>query len=215
MFYSTLMVGDYTSYLAHPLVRQARTLLREKLPKSLLYHTAAHTDDVIKEALLFAGHDGLSERQVELLLIAAAFHDTGFTAQLTENEALGAELAEKAMLAQGGYSDAEIAQVRQAILDTKLQFLADGPRQVPSTELSKYLCDADVSNLGRPDFADKSELYRQELGKSPEDFYGAFTIHFLESHRWHTPAARQLRQSGKDANLKSLRGRMENFADDE
>lgn len=209
------MARDYPSFLQHPLVRQARNLLREKLPKTLLYHTAAHTDDVIREAVAFSAHDELDERKRELLVIAAAFHDSGFTAQCQENEAFGASLAEHAMRKQGGYSEDEISLVKQAILDTRLQFLADGPRQVPSTEISRYLCDADVSNLGRPDFAEKSELYRQELGKSPEDFYGAFTIHFLESHRWHTPAAKLLRQEGKDANIASLRRRIQSFGDDE
>lgn len=180
-------------------------MLRDKLPKTLSYHNVEHTEEVLSEILFFACEDNIDERSIELLAVAAAYHDSGFINSTKENEALGARNAEQAMIKEGGYSDVERRKVVTMILDTQLQFTPEGPKQTPTIPLSCYLCDADVSNLGRDDFFAKAELVRLEAGSPPlkEFFSGLLT--FLSCHEWFTPAAARLRGPKRDANLEELK----------
>lgn len=202
---SSMSIDDSEKALrAHPLVGTALMRLRRELPSDLFYHSAAHTDDVLHEVLLFGQQDCLSSRELELLAIAAAYHDLGFVDKRTENEALGAELAVRAMEAAGGYLASEIQAVRVSILDTKVQMLPEGPRQVATSKLSSYLLDADVSNLGRDDFFDKADLVRQELGIADRTQFLKGLKIFLAAHRWYSPAAHALRAAGKERNRAAL-----------
>lgn len=191
-----------------PLVCQALDLLARQLPQNLTYHAKSHTEDVLAEAMRYATIDKLSEREVELLAIAAAFHDTGFVTSMVANEAVGAELACRALRDAGGFTDAEISLVEQMILDTTLVELPNGPQQIPSTNLSRYLLDADLSNLGRDDFFDKGELQRRELDID-EGHFRRRSLQLLSAHRWFTDAARALRQKKKDENLLLLKSMVE------
>ncbi len=199
--------GLADTQLRKPILQAAFKLLRERLPSTVYYHTLEHSEDVLVEAMLFGSEDGLDERSLHLLAIGAAFHDTGFIDAAKENEALGASLAIEAMQKQGGYSKSEQTSVRSMILDTALHQTESGMCQVPTTVLSRYLCDADVSNLGRDDFFERGESFRRELGMPSPEFM-RMTLSFLESHQWHTPAAQRLRQAKRDANLAELRRRI-------
>lgn len=191
--------------LALPLIAAIFAELERELPPNLTYHSAAHTMDVLRETVRFAMRDSVAPRERELLALAAAFHDAGFLVQPNDNEIIGADRAAAAMRGAGGYSDLEIAQVRSMILDTKLDVTGEGV-QHPSSPLAGYLLDADLGNLGRDDFWEKSELYRQELGAPAENFFGT-AEELLERHSYHTPAARALRNEQKLLNLTALRKR--------
>lgn len=186
-----------------PLIRTALTE-QQQLPATLHYHVPAHIVDVLDEVLLFGGTDGLTARDLELLALGAAFHDYGFLHRLKDNEVVGAAAAVAAMRGAGGYSADEISGVETMILDTKVHLSPAGPRQIPTTSLSGYLCDADVSNLGRDDFLEKAELVRREVGAEKDRTFFENLRTFLRAHRWHTPAGRALRQAGKDRNLARL-----------
>ncbi len=195
-----------------PVVRRTLELLKEKLPRELYYHSAPHTDDVLSETLRFALTDKLSPREIELLAIAAACHDVGFITRPVMNESLGAEHARLEMTKAGGYTEEEIALVERMILDTALVETAVGPKQIPSTNLSRYLLDADLSNFGRDDFFDKGELQRKELGVDQEIFRkNSFAL--LNAHRWLTNAAMKLRQNKKEQNLSLLKSMVFSQAD--
>jgi uncharacterized protein len=190
--------------IALPLVKEALTLLDKALPDNLSYHNKGHTLEVLRESIRFAVTDGLSERELELLAIAAAFHDTGFIKSPVANELIGAEFAREALQRAGGFSTREIQLVEQMILDTKLVELPAGPQLIPSTKLSRYLLDADLSNLGRDDFFDRSELLRQELGVEERSFRSR-SLQVITGHRWFTEAAHALGQKKKEENLLLLR----------
>ena len=187
-----------------PIIRGVLTRLQRELPSHLIYHAFEHTEDVFNECLRFGITDSLPERQLELLAIAAAFHDAGFIKSPVANEPIGAQLACEAMRGCGNYSDEEINLVNQMILDTTLQDTGTGLRQIPTTDLSRYLLDADLSNFGREDFFDKGELQRQELGYDREVFRKK-SFDLLNCHRWLTNAACSLRQKKKDENVQLLR----------
>jgi predicted metal-dependent HD superfamily phosphohydrolase len=191
-----------------PIIKSAFALLRDKLPKTLQYHNFEHTEEVLNEALLFATEDKLDDRSLELLAVAAAYHDSGFIKAAKENEALGARYAEVAMEKAGGYTDVERRKVITMILDTQLHFTPEGPKQTPTIPLSCYLCDADVSNLGRDDFFDKAELVRLEAGSPPQKEFLKGLLTFLSCHEWFTPAATCLRGPKRDQNLEEVKRRL-------
>lgn len=192
-------------YRDWPIIKEAMELLAQKLPDSLCYHNAAHTDDVMREAMLFALYDKLSERELDLLAVAAAYHDLGFIESSVEHEARGALMVDAALKRHGGFSPEESSLIRQMILDTKLVVTADGVAQCANTDLSKYLLDADLSNLGRLDFFDKLELVRKELGAEKMGFAKG-TLSLITRHIWHTAAGAALRLEREVQNIKELRG---------
>jgi predicted metal-dependent HD superfamily phosphohydrolase len=187
----------------HPIVQAALAILARELPPHLKYHTLAHTEDVLREAMVFGVVDHLPDRQLELLAVAAACHDAGFITSSGVNEPLGAAFAREQMARHGGYSPDEIELVERMILDTALVDTPEGPRQVPSTELSRYLLDADLSNFGRDDFFERGELQRQELGQERE-LFRKNTLALIKAHSWLTPAAKALRESTKARNVAVL-----------
>ena len=194
-----------------PLVASILARLKSELPPHLWYHTAAHTDDVIHEALVFSMLDGVEERELELLTIAAAYHDAGFIQQPNDNEGIGAAMAARAMSDAGRYESSEIALVTLMIEDTVLRPVAHGIAQVPRSTLSRYLLDGDVSNLGRPDFSEKAELVRQELGVPADRAFFEFVLRLMKSHQWYSEPARRLRQKQKEENIAALSNLINNL----
>jgi len=187
----------------HAIVREALELLARDLPDSLWYHALPHTEDVLDEAIRFGVIDKLATRDLELLAIAAACHDVGFVSTPTSNESLGAAFARERMERHTGFSSEEIALVERMILDTALITTDLGPRQVPTTRLSGYLLDADLSNLGREDFFAKGELQRRELGQDLVHFRKN-ALALLLAHQWNTAVGHLLRQAGKERNTQLL-----------
>ena len=188
-----------------PIVALIIQELKSKLSPNLYYHSSEHTLDVFSEAIRYALMDNLSDREIELLAIAAAYHDAGFLNEADENEGLGAEMAAKAMRLDNSYSEKEITLVQSMILDTKVQKISGRLKQIPTSELSKYLLDADMSNFGRNDFFTKGELVFKELGLTSSKNFLAMSLPLIEAHEWYTQPARSLRQKIKEENLNMLR----------
>lgn len=187
-----------------PLVAEILGKLERGLAPTLTYHSFEHTTDVLREAVYFALFDNLPTRSIELLVIAAAMHDAGFLEARSGNEPIGARYAREAMLRHGGYSEEEIKLVEQMILDTAVVMHDGAPKQIPATELSKYLLDADLANFGRDDFFAKGELLAMESGDDRATLLGK-TLALISAHAWYTNAARTLRQAKRDENLANLK----------
>ncbi len=185
---------------ALPAVSLALTLLKSKLPANLQYHSYNHTEDVLYEVVQLALLDALSERETELLAVAAAWHDVGFIHTRTANEPFAAREMRSAVSVLGRYSDEELRTIEQMILDTAL--VPDGATftQRASIPLSRYLLDADLANFGRADFFEKSELQRAESGEALDSFR-LKTQALVSNHSWLTKAARTLWQEQKEKNL--------------
>lgn len=187
-----------------PVIREILGALKNELPTDLTYHNQAHTLDVLNEAIFFALQDSLPARDIELLEVAAAFHDAGFLDFRKDNEQAGADKAERALKKAGAFTEEEIDLIKKSILDTKVI----NNRQVPSTRISPYLLDADMSNLGRADFFDKGKLLQKELGISSEDDFLRASLEVMHNHEWYSDAAKKLRSAGKESNIRALRAKL-------
>jgi signal transduction histidine kinase/predicted metal-dependent HD superfamily phosphohydrolase len=186
-----------------PLIASILNTLKLNLSADLKYHCAKHTEDVLRETVLFGLGDNLSENDIKILATAAVFHDSGFLFQKEDHEAHGAHFAVTKLNESGKYTHDQISKVRDYILDTKLVHSQHGKVQIPTTPLAGYLLDADLSNLGRSDFFEKSELQRQEWNVDREKFL-TDTLEFIRNHEWITPIAHKLRQVNKEKNIVQL-----------
>lgn len=180
-----------------------RQLLKEKLPKNLLYHNADHTlhpiQGVISVADMLAREEGISKDKRELVVTAAYLHDTGFVKRPYANEEIGVEIAYE-VLPGFGYAPQELRKIAGMILATAI---LSGAK--PKTQLEMILCDADSDNLGRDDFFEKGELYRKELGIEDAIKWYEHSIKFLEGHQFYTTSAQRLRNAKKAENLAKLK----------
>ncbi len=175
--------------------------LNQDLPAALVYHSLEHTrDDVVPAVERLAALEGIEGEPLMLLLTAAFYHDLGFIEQYNDHERVSVRIA-RAMLPQFGYSEAQIEAISGMIMATKLP-------QSPQNHLEKILADADLDNLGRDDFLERSQALRDEfdaldMGVNDEDWYER-QLQFLQKHRYFTAAAQQLREANKQQHLKEL-----------
>lgn len=198
-----------STFLEHPVVAEALKRLEAGLSPTLTYHSVEHTRDVIKEVIALALEDSLTERDVELLAVAAAWHDIGFLYAREANEPLAVEALSTYLASYDRYSADEIALLKRMILDTALVRHEGVPVQVSTTRLSPYLLDADLANFGRPDFLEKGELQRLETNSDKASFRRE-TLLLLTKHSWLSPAAQRKWTDTKQQNISHLKGLLAN-----
>lgn len=183
------------------------TRFAEDLSPALLYHNAYHTfEDVLPAATRLALDMGLDDECVLLIRTAAVFHDTGFLEQVQDHETRSIALA-RAVLPSMGYSDAQIGCICDIIDATRLP-------QRPNGIAQEIICDADLDVLGRDNFLEINRSLLEEtrmLNAAPPTDLAWYTgqLRFLMGHRYFTPAARALRDKGKQRNIAAVRGLLE------
>ncbi len=177
-------------------------LLNEELDSGFTYHNLAHTQYVVLSANKLAELTNLNEEEKALLLIAAWFHDTGFTKSLEKHEDHSASIAASFLKSQNCEQDT-IDLVSNLILATKNAY-------EPKTQLEKIIRDADSSHLGSKDFMMVTELLRKEwelMYNKPlsEAKWLAENIDFLTNrHRFYTDEATANWETTKGKNLSRL-----------
>ncbi|NMC64365.1 MAG: HD domain-containing protein [SAR324 cluster bacterium] len=196
------------------------------LPTFLSFHDAEHSRSVLWVVIALALMDNLAPREIELLGIAAIFHDLGFIEAksgepelLYENESRGAEHAKLAML-ELGWPNADIDYVRELILDTALTPHWNGKifeQTILRNPNSKYLLDADLNNLGTDNFFPNIvKLFNERFGLALNSFeelqkyphglsFIEDTYNFISHHSWKTESATMLFKEKEEANFLSLK----------
>jgi predicted metal-dependent HD superfamily phosphohydrolase len=169
----------------------------------LLYHTLAHTQEVVQATEKLASHYQLSEADYLTIMAAAWFHDVGYLTSPTQNhEGVSADIATnylQQLAAPGSIRD----EVARCILATRMP-------QAPSNRLEEILCDADLFHLGDETYAQKQKSLRKErellTGQVIKgNDWRQQNITLLENHRYFTHYAQTIRQQGQADNLQKLR----------
>lgn len=200
---------SYTERIkAKPLISSILERLKNELPDTLYYHNVQHTEEVLFHAILLALHDQLSEREIELLAIAASYHDAGFLKQKEDNESIAAQMADDALQQSNLssniiYTPEEITLIKEMIEDTRILNIQDSPTRNISNHLSRYLLDADLENLGSEKFFEKNLLIREESDLPDTDFK-KMTLTLLKKHQWLSPAGEKLKEAQRVKNLESF-----------
>ncbi|MFM9028407.1 MAG: ATP-binding protein, partial [Bacteroidota bacterium] len=175
--------------------------LKLGLPTHLHYHSLSHTLDVLAAAIQLGRSEGVSDAELELLQVAALYHDIGFLEGASNHEATGCSIA-IAELPEYGFSRPEIEKICGMIMATQYP-------QHPKNELEQILCDADLDYLGRDDFFEiGNTLYKEllESGRiSSQKEWNNLQVDFLSSHRYFTKTAQSTRANKKEEHLSKIK----------
>lgn len=165
------------------------------------YHNLQHTINVVNAVKEICVQEELKSEEVELLVVAAWFHDLGYNKGAEAHEIRSAEYATQ-FLEESGFSKEYIEQVKACILSTKYP-------QKPTTLLEKIICDADLSHLGKDIYWDRCGKVRQELALVKdlimnEQEWIDFELEFMQNHQFHTKIGQSLYDKLKQKHIKQL-----------
>ncbi|MFA5804694.1 MAG: HD domain-containing protein [Melioribacteraceae bacterium] len=177
------------------------SILTTRTPVENFYHDVNHTKEVVQSIIEIGIGEKLSENELEMIQIAAWFHDVGYIKKTEGHEKVSIEYARK-FLTELQYPSNKIKIIIEAILATKVP-------QKPKNKFEKILCDADLFHLGKELFFNRNDRYRVEyenyLGhKLSEREWLVKTIDFVKDQNFYTDYARRNFNDQKNENLRLL-----------
>ena len=173
--------------------------LLSPLSEKHFYHNYNHAIEVMERAIYLWKKLNVSEQNLEILTLAALFHDTGFIVQYDENEIIWAKIAHN-YLKTIEYSEQKIEQVERLIIAT------DPDYSEPKNILEQIIKDADLNNLATPDFISRWELLLEELKtiKGIEVDIHTWHLSMLKLIKNHTIYTKVQRDESKSWVLKNI-----------
>ncbi len=188
------------------LVSKAKDFATNKLTSNegakYLYHNLRHTQRVVESTLELIEGEKVDDNNAEQLLVAAWFHDLGYTVSYNDHEEHSCQFA-KEFLTKNDCTSKFIESVCSLIMATVSDY-------EPKNNLEKIIRDADSSHFAVKSFMATSELLREELasivGKnhSIADWREENIRLLRTNHRFYTKYALENWQEGKDKNIKRL-----------
>jgi len=178
-------------------------LILTKVSKTVRFHTFQHTQEVVAACEVIADSYQLPEDDRLALLLAAWFHDTGYSSgRAKDHEAISIQIATDFL-----NTHAVTEELKNKILNC---IKATRMPQNPMTTIERILCDADLFHLGTDDFKEKNRLLREELIEfGGEDIskkeWRKKNIEFLEKHQYFTNYGREKLQPVKEKYLAELK----------
>ncbi|SDR86628.1 Predicted metal-dependent phosphohydrolase, HD superfamily [Formosa sp. Hel1_31_208] len=175
--------------------------LNDNLDSKFVYHNLAHTQRVVGKVQELIESIKLDEPQKSHLLIAAWFHDTGFTKTIEGHEKESAKIASAFLKSQGASEDT-IHVVSDIILATQMDLK-------PKNELEGLIRDADCAHVSSKKYDEYAALLRKEWeltkGKiiSKPDWIQD-NISFLTNHTFYSDIAARKWEKRKGQNLARL-----------
>jgi predicted metal-dependent HD superfamily phosphohydrolase len=178
-------------------------LVESKLSGLYTYHNLDHTIGVVKAVTILCDEEKVSPSEREILLVAAWFHDTGYTNGCKNHEDSSTEIATN-FLKEKEKSGEYIAKVSGLIKATAKEY-------VPQTLLEKIIKDADYYHILNDDYVFECEGLRKEwenvegklfteIGWAKEN-----ELFLSKVHQFYTPHAIEHWQPLKEKNIKRLR----------
>lgn len=176
--------------------------LNEKLDSKFVYHNLAHTQRVVEKINeLTQEESGITDDEKRQLLVAAWFHDTGFTETIDGHEKESAKIA-RDFLKQNNVADTEIDRITEIICATEMTY-------EPKTKLEGIIRDADSAHISSKNYEDYASLLRKEweltLNKNlTKDEWLISNIEFLTNHTFNSDIAASKWEKRKGKNLANL-----------
>ena len=188
------LLEEVKAYVTH--------LLSNELDQRYLYHNLRHTQRVVQGTKELLEEHALEQPDRDAILLAAWFHDTGYSRGYADHEETSCDIARDYLEKQ----DADpvlIGRVCKLIRATKRFY-------EPEDLAEQIIRDADSSHLAQKSYRETSELLREEMvllgvaEYSPEEWLEANIQMFRSEHRYYTEFARENWQEGKDDNVRKL-----------
>jgi len=195
--------------MAKELVKKVESFIydifKEKATGDNVYHDITHTLGVVETAAKIGKAEEVSDDEIEILKIAAWFHDIGYFDNPQNHEEESCRIAEEFLSARD-YPTEKIEKIKSCILATKM------PHH-PKDHLEEILCDADLHHLGSENFEARNELYRIEFEKVNGASYKEFdwlqnNIDFLTEHKFFTRYAIDHYEKQKTENLLKIQKKL-------
>lgn len=175
-------------------------LLKDNLPETYLYHNPEHTLYVIEKALEIGRHEECTEEELEFIVLAALWHDTGYIKTYSNHEEESCKIAHQ-YLPEYGYTADYIDKLCDLIMVTKIP-------QTPKNKLDEILADADLEYLGTSDFEIKSDSLFKELQSLRSSYteaeWNQAQISFLQKHHYFTKYCQENKETIKRKHLLKL-----------
>jgi len=182
--------------------RYIRDLFEKEMPDRLTYHDIEHTEYVANQARIIGQNSGLTEEEINTVMVAAWFHDSGFVSTSIGHEKKSQELAREFLTSAGATKD-QIGKVLLCIKATEM------PQDPGDNRLARVLCDADMAYLSEEFYLERTKKLRKEWNTSPEqklsrkDYY-LETVDLFNNHKYFTEYATRKFSPGKTKNYESL-----------
>lgn len=173
-----------------PILVTAENIVFDLFKKStnfnLVYHNYKHTSNVVKNVHEIGTAEKISEEELEIVTLAAWFHDVGYITSCENHEQKGVDIAAEFLVNQK-YDTEKIEAVKNCILATKLSV-------EPKNHLEEIICDADTKNVGSTSYSENSNLLRKECEcykniYLEEEEWLEKEIAFLHRHKFYTKYA--------------------------
>lgn len=193
----------------NPIVKSAQefvfNLFREKLQSDYVYHNYKHTLQTTKACKELAEAYNLTSRDYEILMLAALFHDTGYTEVYKGHEEASVRILKEFL--GDDYPQEDLKKIEELILSTSAL-------HIPNGTLQEILHDADYINIGKKKFSQRAELLRIEwervLGKTFSDLeWAEEQLNFLICKSYVTEEAILKYDGTREENIRNQRERIE------
>ncbi len=193
---------EVESALLNKSEKYVESFLKENLSNGIYYHDLEHTQEVVNASKEIGIASNLSDDELETVLIAAWFHDTGYYKGMKNHEANSRDVAEEFLKKEGAGKE-KIEAVGGCIMATKIP-------QNPLNLMEEVLCDADLYHVSTTEFFKKSELLRKEFSlvfpdEIQLDEWFKNSIKFLKNHSFFTSYAKEKLLPAKKENLKKMK----------
>jgi predicted metal-dependent HD superfamily phosphohydrolase len=179
-----------------------RDLFEKEIQENLRYHDIIHTEYVAGQAEKIGISSGLSEEELQIVIIAAWFHDSGFVSRSDGHEEESQNIARKFLSSQE-MPEEFIKKVLSCIEATKM------PQNPGDNLLAQVVCDADMAYLSEDFYMERTVLLRKEWNHESETklskkTYYQETVELFNNHSYYTPYAEKEYTPGKAKNFKLL-----------
>jgi predicted metal-dependent HD superfamily phosphohydrolase len=179
-----------------------RHIFEQKIPSDIYtYHNWGHTTQVRDEVLVLARQAGVTNGELEILNLAALFHDVGFSEAYSGHEDQSIRIAKEFLISQN-YPQDKIDAIVRAIEVTKMDVK-------PQNKLESLMKDADTSSLGKSHFQIYTNSLRKELNTlqnavlSKKD-WAKTNLRFLDEHEYYSDAGKERYAEKKSENRRLL-----------
>lgn len=167
----------------------------------MYYHGRHHAVDVLDSAKMIAKSENVTLEEINLLLVAAAYHDCGFLNKYKNHEEESCEIA-RAALPKFGFDNVSVVKVCDMIMATKVP-------QNPRSKIAEILCDADLDYIGTNRFKRTGDqLYDELIARKAipnRETWDHIQVKFLSTHRYYTKFSKENRQPTKELHIVALK----------
>ncbi|MEL6124261.1 MAG: HD domain-containing protein [Bacteroidota bacterium] len=166
------------------------------------YHSWDHTLTVVDNVRQIASMEGVSDQEMEILELAAYFHDSGYQQGSEGHEARGARIARE-FLTSKDFPQSRITLVEELIRVTQMEVEA-------TNQLEFIIKDADVAHIASADYLIYGDRLRQEEetihSTTHTDLeWAKYNRQFIKNYKWKSKSGKKLFREGQKENVAELK----------